>query len=95
MPYAYGCQKKDLTSDALARIIVSMARTKKRQTMTELLKEALARCGSLRAVERATGVKNQTLSRFLAGKQSLRLDKADALAEHLGIVCKLTRQRRR
>jgi len=53
--------------------------------MTELLREALARCESLRAVERATGVKRQSMMKFLRGEQSLRLDKADLLAEHFGI----------
>lgn len=63
--------------------------------MTELLREALAECESLRAVERATGVKNPSLVRFLAGKQSLRLDKADALAKHFGIECKRPPRKRK
>jgi hypothetical protein len=69
-----------------------MKRKRKKPTMTELLREALAECESLRAVERATGVKNPSMVRFLAGKQSLRLDKADALAEHFGIVSRRRRK---
>lgn len=54
--------------------------------MTELLREALAHCESLNAVQRATGLKRQALSKFLKGEQSLRLDLADKLAAYLGIV---------
>ena len=59
---------------------------KKTTTMTELLRKALTEAESLRAVERATGVKRQSMMKFLRGEQSLRLDKADCLAEHFGIV---------
>ena len=55
--------------------------------MTELLRKALAECESLRAVERATGVKRQSMMKFLRKEQSLRLDKADVLAKHFGIKC--------
>ena len=63
--------------------------------MTELLAEALAEAESLRGVERATGVKNPCLVRFLQGKQSLRLDLADKLAEYLGIESRRTRRKAR
>ena len=53
--------------------------------MTELLREGLAEAESLRAVERATGLKRQSLAKFLRGEQSLRLDMADKLAAHFGI----------
>jgi len=56
--------------------------------MTDLLREALTRSASLRAVERATGVKRQSLMKFARGRQSLRLDKADALAAHFRIECR-------
>jgi len=65
---------------------------KAKKTMTELLKQALSETESLRGVERATGVKNPSLVRFLQGKQSLRLDLADKLAVFFGIEC---RQKRR
>lgn len=54
--------------------------------MTDLLRDALAHAESLRAVERATGVKRQSMMKFLRGEQSLRLDMADKLAEHFAIL---------
>jgi plasmid maintenance system antidote protein VapI len=54
-------------------------------TMTDQLREALAEAESLRAIERATGVKRQSMMKFLRGEQSLRLDKADKLAKHFGV----------
>ena len=53
--------------------------------MTKLLRQALSNAESLRAVERATGVKRQSMMKFLRGDQSLRLDKADLLAAYFGI----------
>lgn len=64
--------------------LITMPR-KKTGTMTELLREALAKAESLRAVERATGVKRQSLMKFVRCEQTLRLDAADKLAEHFGI----------
>ena len=61
-------------------------RTKRKQTMTELLRDALRKAPSLSAIERATGVKRQSMMKFLRGEQSLRLDKADRLAAHFGLV---------
>lgn len=57
------------------------------KTLTELLREALLESESLRAVERDTGLKRQSLGKFMHGEQSLRLDMADRLAEYFGIVC--------
>lgn len=57
-----------------------------KSTMTELLRDALDKAESLRAVERATGVKRQSMMKFLRGEQSLRLDLADKLAAHFEIV---------
>ena len=62
---------------------------KKRETMTDLLRQALVKADSFRGVERATGVKRQSLMKFARGEQSLRLDKADALAAYFGIRCRL------
>jgi plasmid maintenance system antidote protein VapI len=56
-------------------------------TMTDLLRKAIADAGSLRAVARATGVQPASLVRFVSGRQSLRLDMADRLAAHFGVVC--------
>jgi hypothetical protein len=60
--------------------------------MTELLRQALAECGSLRAVETATGVLRQSLMAFRDGK-TLRLDNADVLARHFGVESRMTRRK--
>jgi transcriptional regulator with XRE-family HTH domain len=53
-------------------------------TLTDVLRTALAECGvPLLAIERQTGLKRASLSRFARGGQSLRLDMADKLAEFL------------
>ena len=54
--------------------------------MTDLLRDALAEAPSLRGVERATGVKHQSMMKFLRREQSLRLDMADRLAAYFRIV---------
>ena len=36
-------------------------------------------------LEQATGVKRQSLMKFMAGEQSMRLDIADKLAAHFGL----------
>lgn len=62
--------------------------------MTEALKQALTECDeSLRAVTRATGVPQCSLSRFVAEKQSLRLDMADRLAAYFRIEVRPPRRR--
>jgi len=63
--------------------------------MTELLRECLRQAPSLREVTRATGCDTASLSRFVHGETSLRLDKADALAEYFGIESKLMGRTRR
>jgi len=68
---------------------------KRHKTMTELLRAALAEAESIRGVERATGVKNPSMVRFLRGDQSLRLDMADRLAAHFGIECRRMRRKGR
>lgn len=54
--------------------------------MTEALRDAIAESElSFKALERETGVLRQSLMKFAAGEQSLRLDAADKLAEFFGI----------
>jgi hypothetical protein len=53
--------------------------------MTELLRECLRECDSLRGVERQTGVSHVTLLKFRRGDQTIRLDKAEVLADYFGI----------
>ncbi len=62
-----------------------MRKAQAKTTMTDALRRALADCESVRAVSRATGVPQCSLSRFVTGKQSLRLDMADRLAEYFGV----------
>jgi plasmid maintenance system antidote protein VapI len=60
--------------------------TKKMPALTELLRKAISEAPSFRAIEKATGVKRQSLMKFARGEQSLRLDMADRLAAYFGIV---------
>lgn len=60
--------------------------------MSDLLRESLTNAESLRAVERTTGVKRQSMMKFIRGEQSLRLDLADRLAEHFGIESRRVRR---
>ena len=62
-------------------------------TITDVLKRELRRAGSLCGVERGSGVTRPSLSKFLRGKQSLRLDMADKLAAYLGIECRVVRRK--
>ncbi len=61
--------------------------------MTELLREALAEADSIRGVARASGLTHVSLIKFLRGESSLRLDLADKLAAHFGIVSKQQRRK--
>ena len=62
------------------------AKQKTYDTMTEAIREAIAESElSFKALERETGVLRQSLMKFAAGKQTLRLDSADKLAEFFGI----------
>jgi plasmid maintenance system antidote protein VapI len=55
-------------------------------TMTELLRQALTEADSINGVAVKADVQKTSLIRFLRGEQSLRLDMADRLAKHFGIV---------
>jgi plasmid maintenance system antidote protein VapI len=56
------------------------------KTMTEALRAAIAESElSFQALERETGVKRQSMMRFVDGEQSLRLDVADKLAAYFGL----------
>ena len=63
-----------------------MARAK---SITEVLRQAVRESGqSFYSIAKATGLVEESVSRFVRGKQSLRLDKADALAKYFGIQCR-------
>jgi hypothetical protein len=58
-----------------------------KQTITsELLKAIRASGQSHGFIARATGIDKAALGRFVSGNQSLRLDRADTLAAHFGLV---------
>ncbi len=61
--------------------------------MTELLREAIGEADSLVGIERDTGVKRQSLAKFLRGEQSLRLAFADRLAAYFGIESRQTKRK--
>ena len=55
-------------------------------TITKALKHAMRESGeSLYRIAKSSGVNHDSLSRFLHGRTSLRLDLADRLAAHLGV----------
>jgi hypothetical protein len=59
-------------------------------SMTDLLRRALNAAPSLNAVEKATGVKRQSLALFMRGEQpSLRSEAADKLASYFQIECSM------
>jgi plasmid maintenance system antidote protein VapI len=72
-----------------------MSNRKAKATMTDLLRAALADADSLLGVQKATGVKRQSMALFMRGKQSLRLDMADRLAEYFGIECRRVERKER
>ena len=65
----------------------------RKQTLTELLRKALADAESIRGVAKATGLDHASLLRFVNDQQSLRLDLADKLAAYFGIESKLTKRK--
>ena len=70
-----------------------MSKSKKKPTMTDVLKTAIEESSLTRyEISKATGILQTSLSRFVRGETSLRLDKADVLAEYLGL--ELVRKRK-
>lgn len=63
-----------------------MSKSKRRPTMTKVLKAAIEGSGLTRyRIAKDTGITEPSLCRFMQGVASLRLDKADVLAEYLGL----------
>jgi transcriptional regulator with XRE-family HTH domain len=70
-----------------------MSKSKPKPTMTEVLKAAIEQSEVSRyRIARDTGILETSLSRFMRGETSLRLDKADVLADYLGL--ELVRKRK-
>ena len=58
-----------------------------RSPITDVLKDAIVNSGiPYKALERETGVKRSSIQRFVDGRQSVRLDMADRLAEYFGLT---------
>ena len=65
------------------------------ESISDVLRRAIAESGLAHiALERATGVQRASIARFMAGTQSLRLDKADALAAFFGLELRPKRKGR-
>ena len=63
-----------------------MTKSKSKPTMTEVLKAAIEQSGLTRyRIAKDTGLTEATLCRFMQGETSIRLDRADVLAEYLGL----------
>ncbi len=64
-------------------------------TISQVLRKAIAESGkSLADLQRATGISDTVLSRFVRGERTLTLPTADKLARHLGLEL-VKRERRR
>ena len=67
-------------------------------TMTDVLRAALNNAiesgETFRSIERETGIVRQSLMPFARGEQTLRLDKADLLAEYFGLELKPANKRK-
>src|SRR5262249_4823405 len=58
-----------------------------RSTVSEELRRAIIGSGlPFQVLERETGVTRASISRFVAGKRTLRLDMVDKLAPYLGLM---------
>ena len=65
---------------------MSKKKKKAKRPLTDALKTAIDRSGVTRyRIAKDTGILETSLSRFVRGETSLRLDKADVLAEYLGL----------
>lgn len=63
-----------------------MAKSEAKPTITDTLKAAIEESGLTHyRITQDTGILATSLGRFMRGETSLRLDKADVLAEYLGL----------
>jgi len=62
-----------------------MARKKRPIRLSDQIRKAIATCGESRyAISKATGIAQETLSRFMTGKAGLSMPVLDRLGEYLG-----------
>jgi plasmid maintenance system antidote protein VapI len=65
------------------------------QPISDSLKRAIGESDLAHiAIERATGVKRQSIMRFMRGERSLRLDMADKLATYFGLALQPIRKKK-
>jgi hypothetical protein len=70
-----------------------MSKKRPKSAMTDVLQQAIQDSGfTLYRIAKDTGIVGTSLLRFMQGETSLRLDKADVLAEYLGL--ELVRKRK-
>ena len=63
-----------------------MSKSKPKPTMTDVLRDAIEQSGLTRyRIAKDTGIDEAALMRFVRGETSLRLARADVLAEYLGL----------
>ena len=63
-----------------------MSKSKAQSTLTDTLRHAIEQSGlTYYRIGKATGIDPTNLGRFARGELSIRLDKADRLAEYLGL----------
>ncbi len=63
-----------------------MSKSKNKPMMTDVLKAAIEQCGVSRyRIAQDTGILETSLSRFMRGEITILLDKADVLADYLGL----------
>jgi plasmid maintenance system antidote protein VapI len=71
-----------------------MAKRRATQPISDALREAINNSGlPFLTLEQETGVKRQSLMKFMADEQSLRLDIADKLADYFGLELKNRKRR--
>ena len=58
------------------------------EPLRRAIKQAISAGQTFLSLEKATGVKRQSLMKFVRCEQSLRLDVADRLATHFGLSLK-------
>lgn len=65
------------------------------QPLTDALRQAIAGSGLAHiAIERNTGVRRQSIMRFMRGERTLRLDMADRLAAYFELELRPIRRKR-
>jgi plasmid maintenance system antidote protein VapI len=69
-----------------------MSKSTQQNPVSDVLRRAIVKSGiPFQALERETGVARGSISRFVAGKRTLRLDMADRLAGYFGLALRADR----